>query len=101
MNTKNKKITMGTLLLTSIIGVISVSLYFTYYGTPWGKQAAIAESKEYITKYFDLDAEAKILLTMLNWIAMQSPSKQVPTESLLSNIKVLITLTFLQKYKNI
>ncbi|PFK24220.1 spore coat protein C [Bacillus cereus] len=59
MNTKNKKITMGTLLLTSIIGVISVSLYFTYYGTPWGKQAAIAESKEYITKYFDLDAEAK------------------------------------------
>ena len=30
---KNKKIAMGTILLTSIIGVISVSLYFTYYGT--------------------------------------------------------------------
>ncbi|MGN7891699.1 spore coat protein C [Bacillus sp. 22475] len=59
MNKKNKKITMGTLLLTSIIGVISVSLYFTYYGTPWGKQTAITESKEYITKYFDLDAAVK------------------------------------------
>ncbi|CAM4091835.1 spore coat protein C [Bacillus paramycoides] len=59
MNTKNKKIAMGTLLLTSIIGVISMSLYFTYCGTPWGKQTAITESKEYITKYFDLDAEVK------------------------------------------
>ncbi|EMA7396564.1 spore coat protein C [Bacillus cereus] len=59
MNTKNKKIAMGTILLTSIIGVISVSLYFTYYGTPWGKQTAITESKEYITKYFNLDAEVK------------------------------------------
>ncbi|MES5864600.1 spore coat protein C [Bacillus cereus group sp. RP32] len=59
MNTKNKKIVMGTILLTSIIGVISVSLYFTSYGTPWGKQTAITESKEYITKYFDLDAEVK------------------------------------------
>ncbi|AXK20564.1 spore coat protein C [Bacillus sp. COPE52] len=59
MNTKNKKIVMGTILLTSIIGVISVSLYFTSYGTPWGKQAAIAESKNYITKYFNLDAEVK------------------------------------------
>ncbi|MBJ7993793.1 spore coat protein C [Bacillus sp. SIMBA_074] len=59
MNTKNKKIAMGTLLLTSIIGVIGVSLYFTYYGTPWGKQTAIAESKNYITKYFNLDAEVK------------------------------------------
>lgn len=36
---------MGTVLLTSIIGVISLSLYFTYYGTPWKKQTAIAESK--------------------------------------------------------
>ncbi|TKH19516.1 spore coat protein C [Bacillus wiedmannii] len=59
MNTKNKKIVMGTILLTSIIGVITVSLYFTSYGTPWGKQTAITESKEYITKYFDLDAEVK------------------------------------------
>lgn len=59
MNTKNKKIALGTILLTSLIGVISVSLYFTYYGTPWGKQAAITESKEYITKYFNLDAEVK------------------------------------------
>ncbi|WP_242273347.1 spore coat protein C [Bacillus cereus group sp. BfR-BA-01310] len=59
MNTKNKKIAMGTLLLTSIIGVIGVSLYFTYYGTPWGKQTAIAESKSYITKYFNLNAEVK------------------------------------------
>ncbi|EOO17247.1 MULTISPECIES: hypothetical protein [Bacillus] len=59
MNTKNKKITLGTLLLTSIIGVIGVSIYFTYYGTPWGKQAAITESKNYITKYFNLDAEVK------------------------------------------
>ncbi|ALQ70084.1 spore coat protein C [Bacillus cereus] len=59
MNTKNKKIAMGTILLTSLIGVISVSLYFTSYGTPWGKQAAITESKEYITKYFNLDAEVK------------------------------------------
>ncbi|MCW9131690.1 spore coat protein C [Bacillus paramycoides] len=59
MNTKNKKIAMGTLLLTSIIGVIGVSLYFTYYGTPWGKQTAIVESKNYITKYFNLDAEVK------------------------------------------
>ncbi|HDR8185331.1 TPA: spore coat protein C [Bacillus thuringiensis] len=59
MNTKNKKIVMGTILLTSIIGVISVSLYFTSYGTPWGKQTAVTESKEYITKYFDLDAEVK------------------------------------------
>jgi hypothetical protein len=59
LNTKNKKIALGTILLTSIIGVISVSLYFTSYGTPWGKQAAITESKEYITKYFNLDAEVK------------------------------------------
>ncbi|HDR3490894.1 spore coat protein C [Bacillus wiedmannii] len=59
MNTKNKKIVMGTILLTSIIGVISASLYFTSYGTPWGKQTAVTESKEYITKYFDLDAEVK------------------------------------------
>ncbi|KIV70070.1 spore coat protein C [Bacillus mycoides] len=59
MNTKNKKITIRTLLLTSIIGVITVSLYFTSYGTPWGKQTAVTESKEYITKYFDLDAEVK------------------------------------------
>ncbi|MBE7102372.1 spore coat protein C [Bacillus cereus] len=59
MNTKNKKITIRTLLLTSIIGVISVSLYFTNYGTPWEKQTAIAESKNYITKYFNLDAEVK------------------------------------------
>ncbi|MGR5993414.1 YfjL-like protein [Bacillus cereus] len=59
MNTKNKKIAMGTILLTSLIGVISVSLYFTYYGTPWGKQATITDSKEYITKYFNLDAEVK------------------------------------------
>lgn len=59
MNTKNKKIVMGTILLTSIIGVISVSLYFTSYGTPWGKHTAIAESKNYITKYFNLDAEVK------------------------------------------
>ncbi|PFB29305.1 YfjL-like protein [Bacillus cereus] len=59
MNTKNKKITIRTLLLTSIIGVIGVSLYFTSYGTPWGKQTAVTESKEYITKYFDLDAEVK------------------------------------------
>ncbi|MES5957002.1 spore coat protein C [Bacillus fungorum] len=59
MNTKNKKIVMGTILLTSIVGVISGSLYFTHYGTPWGKQAAIAESKNYITKYFNLDAEVK------------------------------------------
>ncbi|PQZ58410.1 MULTISPECIES: spore coat protein C [Bacillus] len=59
MNIKNKKITMGTLLLTSIIGVIGVSIYFTCYGTPWGKQTAIAESKNYITKYFNLDAEVK------------------------------------------
>ncbi|MEK4502700.1 YfjL-like protein [Bacillus sp. FSL R12-0069] len=59
MNTKNKKIALGTILLTSLIGVISVSIYFTYYGTTWGKQAAIAESKNYITKYFTLDAEVK------------------------------------------
>ncbi|EJP88374.1 hypothetical protein [Bacillus cereus] len=59
MNTKNKKITIRTLLLTSIIGVISIPLYFTYYGTPWEKQTAIAESKNYITKYFNLDAEVK------------------------------------------
>ncbi|PEM54278.1 spore coat protein C [Bacillus wiedmannii] len=59
MNTKNKKIVMGTVLLTSIIGVISASLYFTSYVTPWGKQAAITESKDYITKYFNLDAEVK------------------------------------------
>ncbi|OJE34239.1 spore coat protein C [Bacillus proteolyticus] len=59
MNTKNKKIVMGTILLTSIIGVISVSLYFTYYGTPLEKQTAITESKEYITKYFNLDVEVK------------------------------------------
>ncbi|EJR68091.1 hypothetical protein IIO_00410 [Bacillus cereus VD115] len=59
MNTKNKNITIKTLLLTSIIGVISLSLYFTSYGTPWGKQTAITESKEYITKYFNLDAEVK------------------------------------------
>ncbi|WP_237981661.1 spore coat protein C [Bacillus thuringiensis] len=59
MNTKNKKIVMGTILLTSIIGVISASLYFTSYGTPWGKQTAVTESKEYITKYFNLDAEVK------------------------------------------
>ena len=59
MNTKNKKIVMGTILLTSIIGIISASLYFTSYGTPWGKQTAVTESKEYITKYFDLDAEVK------------------------------------------
>ncbi|PFL69682.1 spore coat protein C [Bacillus cereus] len=59
MNTKNKKITIRTLLLTSIIGVIGISLYFTSYGTPWGKQTAVTESKEYITKYFDLDAEVK------------------------------------------
>ncbi|MFV8517499.1 spore coat protein C [Bacillus sp. SBS7] len=59
MNTKNRKIVMGTILLTAIIGVISVSLYFTNYGTPWGKQTAVTESKEYITKYFNLDAEVK------------------------------------------
>ncbi|TKH20873.1 spore coat protein C [Bacillus wiedmannii] len=59
MNTKNKKIAMGTILLTSIIGVISVSLYCTSYGTPWRKQTAVTESKEYITKYFNLDAEVK------------------------------------------
>ncbi|ATI49695.1 MULTISPECIES: spore coat protein C [Bacillus cereus group] len=59
MDTKNKKIALGTILLTSLIGVISVSIYSTYYGTPWGKQAAITESKEYITKYFNLDAEVK------------------------------------------
>ncbi|QIW20990.1 spore coat protein C [Bacillus thuringiensis] len=59
MNTKNKKIVMGTILLTSIIGVISASLYFTSYGTPRGKQTAVTESKEYITKYFDIDAEVK------------------------------------------
>ncbi|CAH2461542.1 MULTISPECIES: hypothetical protein [Bacillus] len=59
MNTKNKKIAMGTVLLTSIIGVISVSLYFTSYGTPWEKQTAIAESKSYITKYFNLNAKVK------------------------------------------
>ncbi|HDR3885728.1 TPA: spore coat protein C [Bacillus cereus] len=59
MNTKNKKIAMGTVLLTSIIGVISVSLYFTSYGTPWEKQTAITESKNYITKYFNLDAKVK------------------------------------------
>lgn len=59
MNTKNKKIALGTILLTSIIGVISVSLYCTGYGTPWGKQTAVTESKEYITKYFNLDAEVK------------------------------------------
>ncbi len=59
MNTKNKKIVMGTILLTSIIGIISAPLYFTSYGTPWGKQTAVTESKEYITKYFNLDAEVK------------------------------------------
>ncbi|HHK5535218.1 TPA: spore coat protein C [Bacillus mobilis] len=59
MNTKNKKIVMGTILLTSIIGIISASLYFTSYGTPCGKQTAVTESKEYITKYFNLDAEVK------------------------------------------
>ncbi|PHF90297.1 spore coat protein C [Bacillus wiedmannii] len=59
MNTKNKKIAMGTILLTSIIGVISVSLYCTSYGAPWGKQTAVTESKEYITKYFNLDVEVK------------------------------------------
>lgn len=59
MNKKSKKITIGTLLLTSIIGVIGVSIYFTNYGTPWEKQTAIAESKEYITKYFNLDAKVK------------------------------------------
>ncbi|TCJ85530.1 UNVERIFIED_ORG: hypothetical protein EDC93_101178 [Bacillus cereus] len=59
MNTKNTKIVMGTILLTSIIGIISASLYFTSYGTPWGKQTAVTESKEYITKYFNLDAEVK------------------------------------------
>ncbi|MFL0402105.1 spore coat protein C [Bacillus nitratireducens] len=59
MNTTNKKVTIRTLLLTSIIGVIGVSLYFTSYGTPWGKQTAVAESKEYITKYFNLDAKVK------------------------------------------
>ncbi|MEK7014580.1 YfjL-like protein [Bacillus sp. FSL R9-9410] len=59
MNTKNKKITLGTLLLTSIIGVIGVSIYFTCYGTPWGKQTAIAESKSYITKYFNLNTKVK------------------------------------------
>ena len=36
---------MGTILLTSLIGVISVSLYFTYYGTPWGKQAQLRTQK--------------------------------------------------------
>ncbi|HDR7792248.1 TPA: spore coat protein C [Bacillus luti] len=59
MNTKNKRITIRALLLTSIISVIGVSLYFTSYGTPWGKQAAITESQKYITKYFNLDAEVK------------------------------------------
>ena len=59
LNTKNKKITIRTLLLTSIIGVISVSLYFTSYGTPWEKQTAITESKNYITKYFNLDARSQ------------------------------------------
>ncbi|MEK4709043.1 YfjL-like protein [Bacillus sp. FSL R10-2780] len=50
---------MGTLLLTSIIGVIGVSIYFTCNGTPWEKQTAIAESKSYITKYFNLNAKVK------------------------------------------
>lgn len=59
MNIKNKKITIRTLLLTSIIGAIGVSLYFTCYGTPWKKQTAIAESQKYITKYFNLDAKVK------------------------------------------
>ncbi|MBE5104494.1 spore coat protein C [Bacillus thuringiensis] len=50
---------MGILLLTAIIGIISVSLYFTNYGTPWEKQTAIAESQKYITKYFNLNAKVK------------------------------------------
>ncbi|MED0967278.1 spore coat protein C [Bacillus paramycoides] len=59
MNTKNKKIKIGTLLLTSIIGVIGLSIYFTCNGTPWEKQTAISESKNYITKYFNLNAKVK------------------------------------------
>lgn len=32
---------------------------YLFISPPWGKQAAITESKEYITKYFNLDAEVK------------------------------------------
>lgn len=45
LNTKNKKIAMGTILLTSLIGVISVSLYFTYYGTPWENKQQLRTQK--------------------------------------------------------
>lgn len=55
----NKNITRIAILLTSLICVTALFLYFTWNGTPWEKQTAISESEKYIAKYFDLDAKIK------------------------------------------
>ena len=55
----NKNVTRVAILLTSLIGITALFLYFTWNGTPWKKQTAISESEKYIAKYFDLDAEIK------------------------------------------
>ncbi|WP_051094779.1 YfjL-like protein [Bacillus sp. 123MFChir2] len=59
MTKVNKNITRIAILLTSLIGVTVLFLYFTWNGTPWEKQTAISESEKYIAKYFDLDAKIK------------------------------------------
>ncbi|KYG39532.1 spore coat protein C [Bacillus gaemokensis] len=59
MTQLNKSITKVALLLTSILSVIFLFLYFTYNGTPWKRQTAISESENYIVKHFALDAKVK------------------------------------------
>ncbi|HDX9578111.1 TPA: spore coat protein C [Bacillus pseudomycoides] len=54
-----KTVTRVAILVTSLIGVTALFLYFTWNGTPWEKQTAISESEKYIAKYFDLDAKIK------------------------------------------
>ncbi|MCM3735262.1 spore coat protein C [Bacillus cytotoxicus] len=54
-----KNVTRVAILVTSLIGVTALFLYFTWNGTPWEKQTAISESEKYIAKYFDLDAKIK------------------------------------------
>ena len=53
----HKNVTKVAILLTSIIGALSMFIYLTFNGNPLKKQNVISESQNYINTYFDLDAK--------------------------------------------